>query len=213
MSQIDNERREDLRSLLFELSESQKILESKKERAKVFIRLEKIYFSADEEQEFRHFYSDIFSWLTQIDTDGSKSIDVLAQNLGVLQKGYKATNIDSSTKTPINISKNLNKLYDHVNLDVARINYLKSVNSQMKATIKIDDLEAKATKLEGDTQALAKQAKKIEKTAVEAERAVNNAQRDSTAILGIFAAIVLAFTGGMIFSTSVFENIEKASIY
>jgi len=38
-------------------------------------------------------------------------------------------------------------------------------------------------------------------------------QKEYITILGIFAAIVLAFTGGIVFSSSVLENIDKASIY
>ena len=38
-------------------------------------------------------------------------------------------------------------------------------------------------------------------------------QKEYSAIVGIFAAIVLAFTGGMAFSSSVLENIDKASVY
>ncbi len=38
-------------------------------------------------------------------------------------------------------------------------------------------------------------------------------QKEYISILGIFAAIVLAFTGGIVFSGSVLENIDKSSIY
>ncbi len=38
-------------------------------------------------------------------------------------------------------------------------------------------------------------------------------QKEYITILGIFASIVLAFTGGIVFSSSVLENIHKSSIY
>lgn len=38
-------------------------------------------------------------------------------------------------------------------------------------------------------------------------------EKEYISILGIFAAIVLAFVGGITFSTSILENINKASIY
>ena len=38
-------------------------------------------------------------------------------------------------------------------------------------------------------------------------------QNEYITILGIFAAIVLAFTGGMSFTSSVLENLYKSSIY
>lgn len=38
-------------------------------------------------------------------------------------------------------------------------------------------------------------------------------QKQYIAILGIFASIVVAFTGGIAFSTSVLENISNSSIF
>ena len=51
--------------------------------------------------------------------------------------------------------------------------------------------------------------KKLEK----AERRIENAQRENVTILGIFAAIVIAFTAGMGFTASVLQNIDAVSIY
>ena len=45
------------------------------------------------------------------------------------------------------------------------------------------------------------------------EESLGNAQREYIAILGIFAAVVLAFTGGIAFSTSVLQNLHVSSIY
>lgn len=42
---------------------------------------------------------------------------------------------------------------------------------------------------------------------------LSKAQTDYIAILGIFASVVLAFVGGMTFSTSVLNNIKDVSIY
>ncbi len=38
-------------------------------------------------------------------------------------------------------------------------------------------------------------------------------QKEYITILGVFSAIVLAFTGGIVFSSLVLENIDKPSIY
>lgn len=56
----------------------------------------------------------------------------------------------------------------------------------------------------------------IEKKVKDMEGAVEKAdeiQKQYITILGIFASIVLAFTGGIAFSTSVLENIANVSIY
>lgn len=47
----------------------------------------------------------------------------------------------------------------------------------------------------------------------ENEKMLKESEKQYITILGIFAAIVLAFTGGIAFSTSVLSNIDKASIY
>lgn len=53
----------------------------------------------------------------------------------------------------------------------------------------------------------------IEKKLNKAEKKIESSQKEYIAILGIFAAIILAFTGGITFSTSVLENMHRSSIY
>lgn len=102
------------------------------------------------------------------------------------------------------LSKKIQKLYDHVNLDVARINYVKAIDkrymvSGKKINVSLKDTEAKlnSTKEELDEY--------VEK--------VDNAQKESITILGIFSAVILAFIGGMTFTSSVLSNINSMSIY
>ena len=45
------------------------------------------------------------------------------------------------------------------------------------------------------------------------EQKIESVHKDSITILGIFASIVLSFTAGIVYSTSVFENVHKASPY
>lgn len=47
----------------------------------------------------------------------------------------------------------------------------------------------------------------------ELKKEIKGMEKEYISILGIFAAIVLAFVGGITFSTSILENIDKASIY
>lgn len=78
------------------------------------------------------------------------------------------------------------------------------------------DLEETKRRLEETKQKLEETTERLEATktmAGEAQDKVESTHRDSITILGIFAAIVLAFTGGMVFSTSVFENLHKSSFY
>ena len=88
----ENQQRAEFRNLLFDLAKSQEILQDRSNRFAMYKRLEAIYDAPDNEKRFRHFYSDIFSVLTQIQQDPTLgNIDILAQNLDVIRNGYQAT--------------------------------------------------------------------------------------------------------------------------
>ena len=130
----EQERRDKLINLLFELSQSQDIFREKKKRSGIFLELEQIYYIQGSDEYFRHFYSDILSTLTQIDSDDNQgSLDVLAVNMQAIKDGYQAVNYDGSKL--IDISKSIIKLYDHTNLEVARINYTKQLNNVTKSDL------------------------------------------------------------------------------
>ena len=84
----------------------------------------------------------------------------------------------------------LEKLYDHINLDIARIAYAKEINRRQEDRDRTTRVEL--TKL--------------------AERA-QGMQRDYITILGIFASIIITFVAGIGVSGSVLNNIDKVSIY
>lgn len=200
----ENDRRDRLNRLLRQLATDQNSLQDKKARAEYFIKLESIYHIIGSNDNFRHFYSDIFSTITIIDaeeTDGG--IDILAQNVQALRDGYKSINKDPDGVI-IDISKSLSKLNDHINLEIARINYTKQLlritqSEQEKSAEMLDEINDHIVELDRNTD--------------EMERSQKKMQNEYITILGIFASIVLAFTGGMTFSNSVMSNIAKASIY
>ena len=53
----------------------------------------------------------------------------------------------------------------------------------------------------------------VKRTREENQKEIRILQKDYIAILSIFSAVVLAFSGGLTFSASVLENISDASIY
>ena len=110
----------------------------------------------------------------------------------LVRKGYKPMNQDKNGKL-IDISMLVNKLYDHINLDIARINYFKK--TEMRSYDELQKVMRTTKELEEKTEDM--------KDAVEK---VDEMQKQYITILGIFASIVLAFTGGIAFSTSVLEN-------
>lgn len=211
-------KRDSLNEVLRELSKSQDVLKERKDRANFFRRLESIYYRC-EEDNFRHFYSDIFSTLTLIDGDSSiGSLDILAQNMQAVKDGYVVQNEDENGRL-IDISKEIIKLYDHTNLDIARINYTKTMTndtlSELSKNKRLSDLIDKKVqeseeKFENLSQEIVSEAQRMSKEMREKQESM---QKEYVTILGIFAAIILAFTGGMVFSSSVLENIAKPSVF
>lgn len=202
----EQQQRKEFCDILYELAKSQEKLQDAYYRSNLYRRLEALYHSTSQEPPFRHFYSDIFVVLTQIQqTPELGNINFLGQNLDMIRTGYQAKNKDNEGEL-IDISDSINKLYDHVNLDIARISYSNAEDQKFSSEESIQSLKAQVNTISRD----------IEITSINIEHAeekIANQQKEYIAILGIFAAVVLAFTGGIAFSTSVLNNISKASAY
>lgn len=208
----EQEKRDLLHKILIELSESQDTLKDSRNRSEYFRRLESIYYNAGSDN-FRHYYSDIFSSLTIIDADPAVgNLDILGQNIIAIKEGYKPINKDDNGKL-IDISKEIIKLYDHINLDISRINYTKGITADTLSKINATSYsitKSLQNQLSEATKQLNNETNKLKEEVSEGQKKM---QSEYITILGIFAAIVLAFTGGMAFSGSVLENIDKASSY
>ncbi len=202
----ETQQREEFRNILFELSKSQEKLQEASYRIGVYKRLEQLYDAELSEKRFRHFYSDIFSVLTQIKENPEQGdINILGQNLDVIRNGYQAKNIASDGERIIDVSDAINKLYDHVNLDIARMSYSDAKEWQ-KSGGYIQNLSEQTKVMQNRIDEMA--------TNIEnAEEKITNQQKEYISILGIFSSVVLAFSGGIAFSTSVLDNIMQASVY
>ncbi len=143
------------------------------------------------QDNYRHQYSTITGVLLDIfnaskdEKDSSTSLMIISENLyGIYTIARTNENIERD------ICEKIAKLYDHVNLECIRLG-----NQN-------DSLRIINEKLQYSIQKEQEIVEKLEKQ-----------QTQYITILGIFASIVLAFVGGLTFSTSVFANIDKASIY
>lgn len=218
--QISEEQRKRtlLHGLIIELSKSQNLLKSHKNKEKYYKRLESIYYNS-EADNFRHYYSDIFAWLTVINSEpGIGDLDILTQNIQVIKDDYRPIRKDNNGKI-IDVSKEIAKLYDHTNLEIARINYTKTITDETNTELAkvrgmIDNVQKRMVEEE---KAQENADKSIKETSAKLKEEIRESQKkmqnEYITILGIFASIVIAFTSGMAFSVSVFENIEKASAY
>lgn len=199
-------KRQEFRQILLELSADQEILKEPKKRSSFYLRLEELYYAPDNEKRFRHFYSDIFSALTQInDGDDQGSIDVLGQNMNILLCGYQAKNSDDEGKL-IDISDQIRKLYDHISLDIARIKYSEKGDVEVSGQESIEKIRSQ---INDDKSKIITLQDSVKEATVKADKM----QKEYVSILAIFAAVIGVFFSGVGFSTSVLSNIDKSSIY
>ncbi len=184
-------RNDKLNRLINELAESQEIFSDKKKYNYFYTKLRGIYLVGDS-ASFMHSHNELFSMLAELDSKGK--LEILGQNMEVLYK-HCLFKKDEEMKEAVY------QLYDHVNLDIARINYIKVVDRRLETTGedlkgKIEDAKVAAQKVQEITDSLT--------GTVEAmSNKVNNAYSEFVSILGIFSAIVLVVFGG----TSIFGNI------
>lgn len=213
----ERQQRKEFCDILFELAKSQELLQDATNRFNMYKRLEALYDAEPNAKRFRHFYTDIFSVLTQIQQNPELGdINILGQNLDIIRNGYNPQNKASDGQRTIDVSDAINKLYDHVNLDIARITYSDAGDRRISGESSLETLQAQIGSLYAEVQQIQtinKDFEVTEKKLSDVEDRLNNSQKEYISILGIFAAVVLAFTGGIAFSTSVLNNIAQASIY
>lgn len=107
---------------------------------------------------------------------------------------------------------NISKLYEYVmknevTSDSSKI-VIKIFDHSLLVSYQIDGIKERANKIA--KKMLEDESEKNKKILMKSMR---ESEKQYITILGIFASIVLAFTGGVAFSTSVLSNIDRASIY
>lgn len=115
----------------------------------------------------------------------------------------------------------IERLYDHVNLMHQQREATKNMISEAVLDVRDsfeDHIQKTVTVTKEDLNTVKKtNEEKILKTVEEAKIQMNTETKDLkkeyTAILGIFASIVLAITAGLTFSASVLENMHQMGIY
>lgn len=211
------QQRKEFCDILFELAKSQELLQDAYYRSNMYKRLESLYDAESKDKRFRHFYTDIFSVLTQIQQNSDLGdINILGQNLDMIRNGYKPQNKAVDGKRIIDVSDAIKKLYDHVNLDIARIAYSDGADRKISGESSIENLQGQINSMQRElqkAQEIKNDYEDTEKKIIDVENKLDNSQKEYITILGIFAAVVLAFTGGIAFSTSVLNNIAQASAY
>jgi len=122
------------------------------------------------------------------------------------------------------VCKKIGKLIDHIQLEQIRYETLSGMirDSVEERYLAMNNegineyrtLFEEARKLqEQQSSEIKAEIEEAQNLAADAEQKVQNAQGENVAILGIFSSVVLAFTGLMMFSASVLENIDTISAY
>lgn len=155
---------------------------------------------------FHHQYSAFHPVLQQIMASSAADYEVsefLTANLNMISKyiadrEYSDVSADNRIHQPINAS--IYKLCDHINLELTRINEQRNQESRLQELyVKIGDAQTKLERAKTDAE--------------KARKKVNRAQTDILAILSVFAAVILAFMGGMTFLSGAMSSISETRVY
>lgn len=197
MKSVENSKREKLKAILSELSENDAI-KNDCDKQDYLKRLKQIYFLNDK-QVFNHYYSDIFPLLTNLKAT-ENNITLVGQNLEqILEYSVKDANP--------NVYKVLKKLWDHTNLEIARIEYVNTIDKRLDITG--SDLSKKYKKISEEAQEINTKQQEINETI---DR-IKNIYSEFISILGIFSAIVLVYFGGTSIIGNVLDAINETYIF
>lgn len=160
---------------------------------KIALELNEIYTS-----EFRHSYSDFFPIILKIIDGSGCSIDYLSNNLEALRE-YVENDFITGENEFKEMHKSFDKLCDHLNLEIGRVIYYSQNES------KTDDL---SRRMETINESMKASAKALESASKRAE----TMQTELISVLSIFAAIVIAFSGGLSFMGSAISGAQNTYV-
>lgn len=186
-------RQKELEKYIFSLSE--KLLEDDTAKREIVLKLLELYNT-----DFRHNYSGFFPIIMKIfQEDNQYNIEFLSNNLETLRSFVEADFISGKKEFEV-LYTHFEKLCDHLNLEIARWSYY-SQNEQ-----KIRDMESISNTLKEDMLDAERELKAASKQAA-------SIQTELIAVLSIFAAVVVTFSGGFTFLGSVMTSVNEANHY
>lgn len=208
-------RQEMLSGHIYALSE--KILDGEKnEHLAIIQKMQMIY-----KDGFRHSYSDFFPVISKIfEKNTTYAVEYLMTNLEAIREILEL-DYSNGTNQFCDIYSQFTKLCDHLNLQISEMTYflctddkLSSVSENMQEANKNlmsahEDLE----KALGELNPVREQLLKAQDNLLEANQRAKSLQTELIAVLSIFAAIVLTFSGGFTLLGSVMSSIGSARYY
>lgn len=146
---------------------------------------------------FRHFYSDITAILQEIRKSNSFVIEILQSNLNKIKENcLSATKRDSKD----DFCKTLNKLIDHIGLEFSRMQSAEAIAERL-----LDN--------ENNMRTLREQIEQSQKNYKNLQTKTDGIQKQFVAVLGIFASIIMVFSGGLSFTNATLSAVAYANIF
>ena len=183
-------RHSELKNYLYEMATSCK---DDGEIREIAIRLKGLYSDG-----FRHNYSEFFAIIVEMAKDENEySLDYLSNNLEAARVLVEQDYVNGEKEFK-GLYRPLSKLSDHINLEIARYSY-SSIHEQ-----RVRDLEKK-------NQTLQISLNEATKKLGDAQSSISSVQTELIAVLSIFAAIVLTFSGSMSILGNALSGVQNIS--
>lgn len=204
-------RQEKLGKFIFELSK--KLLSGNEDETRHFLNRLKVIYKDD----FKHNYSDLFPVVTDILKDDNEyNIDYLTNNLDELRI-YLDDKYSNGETEYSDVYKQFSKLCDHLNLQMSQLNYILSRETSKDEIEKLrNDLELSNEQIVKSLVEMDETSKKLEESnrkLEESNKKADGIQTELITILGIFAAIIITFSGGVTLLGSSIASINNAKHY
>ena len=182
-------------------------LEFSREQAKLALEKIKIIYS----NGFRHSYSELSKFLLKTQTeDFHDQFVILVDRLRTLKESLDKQKGKGSDLDTDELRKGVAKLYDHVNLELIRIDYF---------TYKFNDIGQTLEQANNSINLLTETSNDVANSVIDLERRFDNvkdeieAQRNQyITILGIFASIVITVFAGLSISSSIITSVHNSAV-
>ena len=158
--------------------------------------------------DFRHTYSEFFPFIVNLDKESpDSSYQFLLDNLNDVRKQVEKSFIQENNSQYKTLYNRLQKLYDHINLEVSRYDYNTKTENRVK------DLVIQNQILQGRFQVTAAELNQARADLNDAKISFASSKTDLITVLSVFTAIAFTFSGGLNYLGSALTGMENAPFF
>ncbi len=177
---------------------------------------------------YRHSYTDIFFHLQKLFlSNDTEILETLGENINCLRNALLGLKEIDKTIDITGVLESYNKFADHINLEIARYNYIttrlvmKETDSdsdsntveQSASKERLDKIEQQINKISKDIDASRPITVRAQKAIDGIDKKMEDNKISSITALTIFSAVILAFSGGITFEAGIFKGMADSSPY